>query len=165
MNLENPTCILCRGIEGDTDLQRVQVWEDELWRVSVSLNAEVPGFAYLEPKRHIPHITDLDGAEASTLGQVLARVTRALQDETGAELVYLYVFGGGVPHLHIHLAPHHHGDALNTQMIRGEIITEKLPSGAERYTSKDYPPLPVEDQLAIASKIRRHLNEPEKNSQ
>lgn len=157
MNLDNPFCILCKGGERDADLQRVQVWEDDLWRLSVSLNAEVIGFAYLEPKRHIPHITDLDGPEAVSLGQTLARVTRALKAETGAELVYVYIFGGGVAHLHIHLAPHHTGDALNTQMIRGEVVTEKLDSGAERYVSKDFPPLPVEDQLAVAEKIRQRL--------
>ena len=42
-------------------------------------------------------------------------VSRALRDETGSDLVYVYVFGGGIPHLHLHLTPHHPGDALNTQ--------------------------------------------------
>jgi diadenosine tetraphosphate (Ap4A) HIT family hydrolase len=53
-------CVLCRGIAGDAELLRIQVWEDSLWRVTMSLEAEILGFAYLEPKRHIPHITDLD---------------------------------------------------------------------------------------------------------
>ena len=42
------------------------------------------------------------------------------------EVVYVYIFGDGVPHLHLHLAPHRPGDALNDQMIRGEIVEEKL---------------------------------------
>src|SRR6266540_4708636 len=99
-------CVLCRGIAGDAELLRMQVWEDPLWRVTISLEAEILGFAYLEPHRHIPHITDLDGQEAATLGAVLARCTTALQQASGAEIVYVYVFGGGVPHLHLHLAPH-----------------------------------------------------------
>ncbi len=41
-------------------------------------------------------------------------------------LVYVYVFGGGAPHLHIHLAPHRPGDALNDRMIKGEVVVEKL---------------------------------------
>lgn len=150
-------CVLCRGVAGDAELQRIQVWEDALWRLTLSLEAEVLGFAYLEPKRHIPHITDLDGAEACTFGEVLARVTHVLHDETGAELVYVYIFGDGVPHLHVHLAPHQPNDALNTQMIRGEVITEELPSGAGRYVSQEFPPLPEEAQRAVARRVQQRL--------
>ena len=150
-------CVLCRGAAGDAELQRIQVWEDALWRLTLSLEAEVLGFAYLEPKRHIPHITDLDGEEARTFGEVLARVTRVLREETGAELVYIYIFGGSVPHLHVHLAPHRSDDALNMQMIRGEIVTEELPSGVERFISKDFPPLPEEAQRDVARRVQQRL--------
>jgi diadenosine tetraphosphate (Ap4A) HIT family hydrolase len=117
-------CVICRGVAGDEELQRIQVWEDSLWRLTVSLDAEVLAFSYLEPKRHIPHLTDLDGEEARTFGEVLARLSRVLQEETGAELVYVYIFGGGVPHLHVHLAPHRPGEGLNTQIVRGEFTEE-----------------------------------------
>jgi len=40
---------MCRGVAADGE--RVQVWEDGLWRLTVSLASEVPGFATLEPKR------------------------------------------------------------------------------------------------------------------
>ncbi len=153
----NQTCILCRGAEADQELGVVEVWEDSYWRMTTSLDAEVLGFSYLEPKRHIPYITDLDGEEARTFGEVLAHVTTALREETGAELVYLYVFGGGVPHLHLHLAPHRAGDALNTQVIKGEFTEEKLESGVTRYASKDFPPLPEEEQCAAALRIRERL--------
>jgi diadenosine tetraphosphate (Ap4A) HIT family hydrolase len=155
-----PACVLCNGIAGDAELHRIQVWEDSLWRLTLSLVAEVLGFAYLEPKRHIPHITDLDREEARTFGEVLARVARVLREETGADLVYVYVFGGGVPHLHVHLAPHRPDDALNTQIIRGELVHEKLPSGAGRYTSKEFPPLPEEDQRRVAIRIQGRLTQP-----
>jgi diadenosine tetraphosphate (Ap4A) HIT family hydrolase len=150
-------CVICRGVTGDAELQRIQVWEDSLWRLTVSLDAEILAFSYLEPKRHIPHITDLDGDEAQTFGEVLARVSRVLQEETGAELVYVYIFGGGVPHLHVHLAPHRSGDGLNTQIIRGEFTEEKLESGAVRYVSKEFPPLPQEEQRVVANRIQRRL--------
>ena len=150
-------CVICRSVAGDAELQRIQVWEDALWRLTISLEAEVLGFAYLEPKRHIPHITDLAGEEARTFGEVLARVTKVLREETDAELVYVYIFGGGVPHLHVHLAPHRPNDALNTQMIRGEVINEKLPSGAGRYISKDFPPLPEDEQRVVAGRVQQRL--------
>ncbi len=88
----------------------------------------------------------------------MARVTRALRDETGAELIYIYVFGGGAPHLHFHLAPHHTGDALNDQMIRGEVVVEKLESGAGRIISKDFPPLPEEEHRVIAQRVQQRLS-------
>ena len=152
-----PECILCRGAVGDVELHRIQVWEDSHWRLTISLEAEVRGFAYLEPKRHIPHITDLHGTEARTFGEVLARISRVLRDETGAELVYVYVFGGGVSHLHVHLAPHHNRDALNAQMIRGEIVVKRLENGAERYISEEFPPLPEEELRAVAHRVQQRL--------
>lgn len=107
-----PDCLLCDWGAADREFTRIEVWSDDLWRVTTSLVAPVAGFSYLEPKRHIPYITDLDGDEASSLGQTLARVTAALQSVTGAELVYVNVFGDRVAHLHFNLAPHRKGDAL-----------------------------------------------------
>lgn len=146
---------MCRGATADEELDRIQVWEDPLWRLTVSLSAEVPGFAYLEPKRHISFITELDGVEAETFGTTLARCTRALKEVTGVEIVYVYIFGDGVPHLHLHLAPHRPGDALNDQMIRGEIEEEKLPSGMTRIVSRDFPSLPRVQLAAVAEHVRR----------
>lgn len=105
-------CLLCRVDEADAVFDRRRVWQDDLWRLSVVLRGAVVGFAHLEPRRHIPFVTDLDGPEAASLGAVLARVTTALREATGADKVYVYVFGDRVPHLHFNLAPHHDGDAL-----------------------------------------------------
>ena len=151
-------CPLCRGT-ADAEFDRILVWDDALWRLSVSLAAEVPGFAYLEPKRHVPHITDLSGDEAATFGATLAQCSRALREATGTEVVYVYIFGDGIPHLHVHLAPHRKGDALNDQMIRGEIVEEKLPSGATRFFSKEFPALPREQLVAVAERVRRKMRD------
>lgn len=87
----------------------------------------------------------------------MAASTRVLKEVTGAEIVYVYIFGGGIPHLHVHLAPHRAGDALNDQMIKGEIVEEKLPSGMTRFESKDFPPLPREQLLEIADRVRGRM--------
>ena len=105
-------CMLCSPDIADAEFGRTRLWEDGLWRLSAVLQGPVPGFAHLEPKRHIPFIPDLDGPEAVTLGPVLARVTGALRDAAGADKAYVYVFGDRVPHLHLNLAPHRDGDAL-----------------------------------------------------
>lgn len=151
-------CPMCRGAAADDELERIEVWQDAHWRLTVSLSSEVAGFAYLEPKRHIRHITDLDGPEAATFGPAMAHSTRALKETTGAEVVYVYIFGDGVPHLHVHLAPHRAGDALNDQMIRGEIVEEKLANGMTRFFSAAYPPLPREQLAQIADRVRRRMS-------
>lgn len=150
-------CIFCRGAAADKELDRVQVWEDSYWRLTASLSSETPGFCYLEPKRHIPYVTDLDGVEAASFGAVMARVATVLRDVTGAEAVYVYIFGDSIPHFHVHLAPHTKGDALNEQFIRGPLIEEKLPSGMVRVTSKEFPALPQEQLQRVARRIEERL--------
>ncbi len=110
--MTRPDCLLCRPEDADRFFGRTRVWSDRLWRLSVVGHGPVVGFAHLEPVRHIPHVTDLAGPEADSFGATLARVTAALQAVTGAELVYAYVFGERVAHLHVNLAPHRDGDAL-----------------------------------------------------
>jgi diadenosine tetraphosphate (Ap4A) HIT family hydrolase len=105
----------------------------------------VVGFAHLEPHRHIPFVTDLDGPEAATLGPVLAWVTAVLRRATAADKVYVYVFGDRVPHLHFNLAPHRPGDALvgGPGLLRPDAV----------------PADPTEHQAA-ATAIERALDEP-----
>jgi len=108
-------CVLCaESVSKDGRY----VWEDRLWRLWTRTTGKVPGYSFLNSKRHIPYLTDLDGDEAATLGPVLARITRAIRAATGASLVYLHVFGDGAAHFHMHLVPHRPGDALNTQVVR-----------------------------------------------
>jgi diadenosine tetraphosphate (Ap4A) HIT family hydrolase len=151
-------CPMCRGAAADQELERVEVWQDAHWRLTVSLSSEVAGFSYLEPKRHIRTITELDGPEAATFGPALARCTRALKDATGAEVVYVYIFGDGVPHLHLHLAPHRAGDALSDRMIRGEIVEENLPNGMTRFFSNEFPALPRELLEQVAVQVRAGMS-------
>lgn len=108
----DPDCLLCRPDDADRFFGRTRVWTDGRWRLSVVGHGPVVGFAHLEPVRHIPYVTDLDGAEAATFGPILAKVTSALRAASGANLVYASVFGERVAHFHVNLAPHRPGDAL-----------------------------------------------------
>jgi diadenosine tetraphosphate (Ap4A) HIT family hydrolase len=159
--MDEKDCLLCRGSDAEMQLNRSVVWEDGLWRLSMSRRGYTSGFAYLEPKRHVPHITDLDGEEAATFGPVLARVTRALREAAGADLVYVYVFGGGIPHLHVHLGPHREGDALNESIIRGEFTYEPQPSGAQLIVSHEFPELPADEIGTVIDRARALLADDE----
>src|SRR5262245_825877 len=151
-------CPMCRGAAADEELERIEVWQDAHWRLTVSLSSEVAGFAYLEPRRHNRHINEVDGPGAGALGEALGRSTQVLKEATGAELVYVYIFGGGIPHLHVHLAPHRPGDGLNDQMIRGEIVEEKLPNGMTRFTSSEFPALPRDQLVRIADEVQCRMS-------
>jgi diadenosine tetraphosphate (Ap4A) HIT family hydrolase len=150
-------CVLCDGERASRELNRTVVWEDGTWRLSMSRRGYTTGFAYLEPKRHVAYITDLDREEAATFGPVMARVTSALKAAAGADLVYVYVFGGGIPHLHVHLGPHREGDALNADIIRGELAYEPQPSGAMRMVSRDFPELAPEEISGVIERARELL--------
>jgi diadenosine tetraphosphate (Ap4A) HIT family hydrolase len=102
-------------------------------------------------------MTELDGPEAKSFGEVLARTTKALREETGAALVYVYIFGDGVPHLHVHLAPHRANDALSSQMIRGDLQEEHLPSGITRMVSAAFPPLPEGELRRVGLRVGQRL--------
>ena len=150
-------CLLCDADRAAADLNREVVWEDDLWRLSMTHRGYTTGFGYLEPKRHVPHVTDLSGDEAATFGPVLARCASALKEAAAADLVYVYVFGGGIPHLHVHLGPHREGDALSSAIIRGEFTYESLPSGAQRIVSKEFPELAATEIQAVIDRARALL--------
>ena len=151
-------CLVCSTPDADAKLYRMLVWENDLWRLTASLVAEVRGFCALEPKRHISHITDLDGEEAETFGPVLARVSNVLRLVTAADVIYLYHFGDGIPHLIVYLGPHREGDALSSQMVRGPVVTQRLPSGAELFVSEDHPPLLESELRDTAQSIADRLS-------
>lgn len=152
-------CALCAGSEMDEALMRTEVWSDNLWRLTTAQYTEVVGFSYLEPRRHIADITELDGEEAATLGPVIAATSKAIKDSTGAILVYVYVYGNGIDHLHIHLAPWREvGSPLVDEMIKGNRHIAHLPSGAEVLVSDRYPLVDQEISLAAIDDIRTRLN-------
>jgi diadenosine tetraphosphate (Ap4A) HIT family hydrolase len=147
-------CALCRGPDGDQELDRTEVWRDSEWRLSMSRHGSTLGFGYLEPIRHIPYLADLDGPEAATFGPTVARASAALRDASGAALVYAFIFGGGIPHLHVHLAPNTPEGVLNTVLISGEVEQRKLPSGATEIISRDHPDLPDTEIGAVIERAR-----------
>ena len=155
-------CALCDVPAVDASFGRVEVWRDSLWRLTTSVGPgdPTPGFSYLEPLRHIRYIHDLDGDEAASFGPVIARCTAALKEATNAELVYVYIFGGSIPHLHVHLAPHVSGDALNDSLLRGEFEERRLPSGAVSFVSKDFPEVSAAELRQVADRVRSLLTDP-----
>lgn len=130
-------CSICSG-EADQTFKRVEIWSNERWRLTISTYKAVRGFCYLEPKRHIPYITELDGIEAEEFGSNLARATRAIKNSMDAKLVYVYIYGGHIPHLHVHLAPNTEGDVFADDVIRSDVkIDENTMRSDEEITLRE----------------------------
>jgi diadenosine tetraphosphate (Ap4A) HIT family hydrolase len=136
-------CEICNG-KADETFKRIEVWSDERWRLTMSTYRAVSGFCYLEPRRHIQYITDLDGLEAIEFGSVMAKASRAIKSACRAKLVYVYIYGDHIPHLHVHLAPHVDGDIFVDDVVRSDV---KLDEGI----------LKSEEVIPLSNKIREEL--------
>ena len=122
-------CSICNG-KADALFKRIEVWSNRRWRLTTTTYRAVKGLCYLEPVRHIRYITEIDGQEASEFGPVLSSATRALKAATGAELIYVYIYGDHIPHLHVNLAPHRQGDVFFDDLVKEgiELSEEVMPS-------------------------------------
>lgn len=106
--IEPGDCIICRKHRGQVTVAGGPVYEDELiyishaqlWREKAE---HYLGHLFIEPKRHVPELADLSEAEAQAIGLFTTRLARALMHTEGAEHVYAFVIGDGVPHVHVHI--------------------------------------------------------------
>ncbi len=129
-------CDICNG-KADLTFRRVEVWRNATWRLTMSTFSDVKGFCYLEPIKHIEYITELEGKEADEFGKILAYASKAIKKATGAKLVYVYIFGDHIPHLHMHLAPHFDGDYYADDVIKSGInIREDVMLDEEQHKLK-----------------------------
>lgn len=112
-------CKICNG-SADTEFKRIEVWSNKNWRLTASTYKSVKGLCYLEPKRHIRYITELDGEESIEFGSVLSNITNAIKEIFQAHLVYVYIYGGHIPHLHVHLAPHTENDIFYDNIVKDD---------------------------------------------
>lgn len=59
----------------------------------------------IDIKRHVPGLAELTDEEAKRFGLISSRVSKALKASEGAEHIYTFVSGNGVPHMHMHIIP------------------------------------------------------------
>ena len=84
------------------------------------------GLSYLEPKKHIAFLSDLNGKEAQEFGVILSRASRAIKAVTNAPILYYYIFGDTISHLHVHIAPHFPGDVFSENVVKDTFDERKL---------------------------------------
>ncbi|WP_234946574.1 HIT family protein [Bacillus sp. m3-13] len=93
-----------------------------------SLESQILGYLYLEPKRHVENWTDFTSEELLELGPLIKKVEVAMQNELEVERLYVVTISEAVRHLHLHLIPREYkcesrGLDLIKQATQQEIIT------------------------------------------
>lgn len=108
-------CFICRKQRGQEPVPGgVVIYEDALVyachaQIRAGQEHTYLGYLMAEPKRHVPNLPDLSDDEAAALGLLVARLSRALRATEGAEHVYAFSLGDGVPHVHIHVVARYPG--------------------------------------------------------
>jgi diadenosine tetraphosphate (Ap4A) HIT family hydrolase len=107
------SCFICdKQARGDAAEGGV-LYEDDLVYVGhmhMMGNPDVyRGYLMVETKRHVAGLGELSEEEAAAVGSLMNRAARVLRDGAGADHVFAFVYGTGVPHLHVHLAPRYPG--------------------------------------------------------
>jgi diadenosine tetraphosphate (Ap4A) HIT family hydrolase len=98
-------CELCARESSDQEPPGGWVLRTEHWSACIAPGFEVPGWLFLELRRHAEGPMGMDDAEAAELGPLLSRLTAGIQAATGAEKVYLLALGEMFPHFHVLLMP------------------------------------------------------------
>ncbi|MFV5174106.1 HIT family protein [Bacillus cereus] len=81
-------CFICEKHKGNIIVPGGAIYEDELVYVG-----------------HVPGLAELTDEEAKAFGLITSRVSKALKESEGAEHIYTFVSGNGVPHMHMHIIP------------------------------------------------------------
>lgn len=140
----DPHCIFCR-IVADTS-QCVLIAEDDEALAFMDIHPANDGHCLVIPKAHHATIFEIPPATFAAVAHLAARVAIAVNDAlrpAGLSLVQANgdAAGQSVPHLHIHVLPRWHGDALLLNWPRtnagdplriaalAEAIRKHLPSG------------------------------------
>jgi histidine triad (HIT) family protein len=143
----SPDCFVCdKHRRGDAANGGI-LYEDELvYAGHVSGSAPAyRGWLVVEPQRHAPGLGDLTDDEACALGRLSNRLARVLKDVADAEHVYAFIFGDGVPHLHVHLAPRYPNTPLEFW-------------GAQLNRWPDAPRVEEQEMRELVTELREHLD-------
>ena len=98
------TCGVCATLSGPKRLE--PIYEDELWHLRHDeAPSGVPGWLMLITRRHVGGPAHFNAPEASSFGPLLCRVSKALEEVSGALRVYTAALGESWPHFHAHLVP------------------------------------------------------------
>ena len=125
----DPHCIFCKIVRGQIPSARVLETDEAV--AFLDINPVNPGHTLLVPKAHHAHLADLPDALAAHLASLLPRLCRAVRTATGADGLNVIVNNGRaagqtVDHVHWHVIPRFHDDAVNWPWPQGQYAGDEL---------------------------------------
>ncbi|MFI6167120.1 HIT family protein [Nocardia sp. NPDC051052] len=99
-------CAICAKHQGIGPLVGPVIFENELVVVThrpLDQGSPVPGYLFVETRRHTPTVSTLTDAEAAAIGVAVTRAAHALQQELAPEFVFSAITGRSVAHFHQHV--------------------------------------------------------------
>ena len=115
-----PACVFCGVIDGVVPSRVVR--EDEHTVAFLDINPAAPGHTLVVPRLHVRTLAEADTATAGAVFAAASEVARLLRDQLAPD--GLTVFQANeragwqdVFHLHVHLVPRLHGDALTPPWV------------------------------------------------
>lgn len=103
--MHEQTCVICARELSHDEPPGGWVLRTERWSASVAEGFEVPGWLFLQLRRHAEGPMAMLPEEAAELGGHLVELTSAIQAVTQAEKVYVLAYGEAFPHFHLLLHP------------------------------------------------------------
>jgi histidine triad (HIT) family protein len=105
-------CFFCDQQNGRVLVVGGAIYADELVYATHMFDQSAPtylGYLAVQTRRHVHHWADLTDAEASAIGVLIMRLSRALKACVGADHTYVVEYAEVVPHLHILLTARYAG--------------------------------------------------------
>lgn len=103
----DPECLICAKHRGRGSLVGPVVYADEsvvvTHRVLGAGAGVVPGYLFVEPRRHVGNLAHLEWEEAQALARAVWCGARALDAELAPRHVFSMIAGRSVAHVHQHL--------------------------------------------------------------
>jgi len=108
-------CILCSVIKKEPDVEKLEVFTNEMFIVSANLYPYNPGHLMIFPKRHIESITELKKKEVVSLHELQVKAVRILSEiyqPQGYNVGYNLgeASGQSIRHLHLHIVPRYRSE-------------------------------------------------------
>ncbi|WP_218023153.1 HIT family protein [Nocardia kruczakiae] len=99
-------CLICNKHRGVGRLVGPVIYAGDLVVVThrpLSEGAPMPGYLFVETRRHVPTLADLTDDEGAAVGWAVRRSAYALRTELAPEFVFSVITGRSVAHFHQHV--------------------------------------------------------------
>ncbi len=125
-------CILCLIAEESEKVEKLKVWENSLFIVSVNLYPYNPGHLIVFPRRHITDIREFTAKEEQQM-VIITRSLLTIIDKTHTPSAFNIgynmgpVAGASITHLHRHIIPRYPREIGIADLIAGKKVLVEDP--------------------------------------